>query len=92
LRAARLSLNRMHELVPGARAEGGVMLENQDIYTKDVDPVSIRRRIGMVFQKPNPFSKSIYENVAWGARINCYKGARAVRVGTSRSTARAERL
>jgi phosphate transport system ATP-binding protein len=67
-------LNRMHELVPGARAEGGVMLENQDIYAKDVDPVSIRRRIGMVFQKPNPFSKSIYENVAWGARINGYRG------------------
>jgi len=67
-------LNRMHEVVPGARAEGCVTLGGQDIYTKDTDPVMIRRRVGMVFQKPNPFSKSIYENVAWGARINGYKG------------------
>ena len=67
-------LNRMHEVIPGARAEGHVTLEDQDIYAKDVDPVNVRRRIGMVFQKPNPFSKSIYENVAWGARINGYKG------------------
>ena len=65
-------LNRMHEVVPGARAEGHVILGDQDIYTKD--PVVIRRRVGMVFQKPNPFSKSIYENVAWGARINGFKG------------------
>jgi phosphate transport system ATP-binding protein len=67
-------LNRMHELVPGARAEGCVKLEDQDIYAKGVDAVKIRRRIGMVFQKPNPFSRSIYENVAWGARINGYRG------------------
>ena len=67
-------LNRMHEVIPSARTEGCVMLEDQDIYAKEVDPVSIRRRIGMVFQKPNPFSKSIYENVAWGARINGYRG------------------
>ena len=67
-------LNRMHEVVPGARAEGHVMLGDQDIYAKSSDPVNIRRRVGMVFQKPNPFSKSIYENVAWGARINGYKG------------------
>jgi phosphate transport system ATP-binding protein len=67
-------LNRMHEVIPGAHAEGCVLLENQDIYARDVDPVNIRRRIGMVFQKPNPFSKSIYENVAWGARINGYMG------------------
>jgi phosphate transport system ATP-binding protein len=67
-------LNRMHEVVPGARAEGHVMLGNQDIYAKTSDPVVIRRRVGMVFQKPNPFSKSIYENVAWGARINGYRG------------------
>jgi phosphate transport system ATP-binding protein len=67
-------LNRMHEVVPGARAEGHVMLGEQDIYAKTSDPVVIRRRIGMVFQKPNPFSKSIYENVAWGARINGYRG------------------
>ena len=67
-------LNRMHEVIPGAYAEGGVKLGDQDIYAKNTDPVTIRRRIGMVFQKPNPFSKSIYENVAWGARINGYKG------------------
>jgi phosphate transport system ATP-binding protein len=67
-------LNRMHEVVPGARAEGYVMLGEQDIYAKSADPVNIRRRVGMVFQKPNPFSKSIYENVAWGARINGYRG------------------
>ncbi len=67
-------LNRMHELVPGARAEGCVKLGDRDIYAKGSDPVKIRRRIGMVFQKPNPFSRSIYENVAWGARINGYRG------------------
>ena len=67
-------LNRLHEVIPGARAEGHVMLGDLDIYAKSADPVNIRRRIGMVFQKPNPFSKSIYENVAWGARINGYRG------------------
>jgi phosphate transport system ATP-binding protein len=67
-------LNRLHEVIPGAHAEGHVMLGEQDIYAKTSDPVVIRRRIGMVFQKPNPFSKSIYENVAWGARINGYRG------------------
>ncbi len=67
-------LNRLHEVVPGAYAQGGVKLGDRDIYAKDIDPVAVRRRIGMVFQKPNPFSKSIYENVAWGARINGYRG------------------
>ena len=67
-------LNRMHEVIPGARAEGCVMLGDKDIYDRKEDPVVIRRRVGMVFQKPNPFSKSIYENVAWGARINGFKG------------------
>ena len=67
-------LNRMHEVIPGARAKGHVMLGEQDIYAKTSDPVVIRRRVGMVFQKPNPFSKSVYENVAWGARINGYRG------------------
>jgi phosphate transport system ATP-binding protein len=67
-------LNRMHEVITGAYVKGCVKLGEQDIYGKGVDPVRIRRRIGMVFQKPNPFSKSIYENVAWGARINGYKG------------------
>jgi phosphate transport system ATP-binding protein len=67
-------LNRMHEVIPGARAEGRVALGEQDIYAKDSDPVVIRRRVGMVFQKPNPFSKSIYDNVAWGAKINGFRG------------------
>jgi phosphate transport system ATP-binding protein len=67
-------LNRLHEVVPGAHAEGSVLLGEHDIYAKNTDPVDIRQRIGMVFQKPNPFSKSIYENVAWGARINGYRG------------------
>jgi phosphate transport system ATP-binding protein len=68
------SFNRMNELVPTARVEGEVMLNGSNIYDDDVDAVEVRRRVGMVFQKPNPFPKSIYENVAWGARINGYKG------------------
>ena len=68
------ALNRMNELVPTARTEGQVLFRGQDLYDPKVDPVEVRRRIGMVFQKPNPFPKSIYQNVAWGARINGYKG------------------
>ncbi|MFP4509332.1 MAG: phosphate ABC transporter ATP-binding protein PstB [Spirochaetaceae bacterium] len=68
------TLNRMNDLIPGTTATGKIMFQGKNIYDKDVDPVEIRRRIGMVFQKPNPFPKSIYENVAWGARINGYKG------------------
>ncbi len=68
------TFNRMNDLVPGARVEGEVFFQGQNIYAPDVDPVEVRRRIGMVFQKPNPFPKSIYENVAWGARINGFKG------------------
>ena len=67
------SLNRMNEL-SGARVEGEVLYRGQNIYGSDVDPVEVRRRIGMVFQKPNPFPKSIYENVLWGARINGFTG------------------
>jgi phosphate transport system ATP-binding protein len=67
------AFNRMNELVPTARTEGSVLFMGQDIYAPDVDPVEVRRRVGMVFQKPNPFPKSIYENVAWGARINGFK-------------------
>ncbi|MDI6857070.1 MAG: phosphate ABC transporter ATP-binding protein PstB [Dehalococcoidia bacterium] len=67
-------LNRMNDLVPGFRAGGLVLFEGEDIYARGVDPVDVRRRIGMVFQKPNPFPKSIYENVAFGARINGYTG------------------
>lgn len=68
------SFNRMNDLVSTARVEGSIFYHGQDIYADDVDPVEIRRRIGMVFQKPNPFSKSIYDNVAWGAKINGFKG------------------
>jgi phosphate transport system ATP-binding protein len=62
-------LNRMNDLVPGAKIEGQVLYHGQDIYGDGVDPVSVRRRIGMVFQRPNPFPKSIYDNVAWGPRV-----------------------
>jgi phosphate transport system ATP-binding protein len=68
------AFNRMNELVPTAWAEGEVLYNGKNIYDEDVDPVEVRRHIGMVFQKPNPFPKSIYENVAWGARINGFKG------------------
>jgi len=70
------SFNRMNELVPTAFTEGEVLYHGQNIYAPGVDPVEVRRRIGMVFQKPNPFPKSIYENVAWGARINGFKGSK----------------
>jgi len=65
------SLNRMHELVPGAHAEGRVRLDGEDVYASNIDPVSIRRRVGMVFQAPNPFpTMSIYDNVAAGLKLN----------------------
>ena len=67
------SFNRMNDLVPSARTEGQVWLMGQDIYAPEVDAVEVRRRVGMVFQKPNPFPKSIYQNVAWGARLNGFK-------------------
>jgi phosphate transport system ATP-binding protein len=67
------SLNRMNDLVPGARVAGKVTFHGQDLYAADVDPIQVRRRIGMVFQKPNPFPKSIYENVAYGLKINGIK-------------------
>jgi phosphate transport system ATP-binding protein len=63
------SINRMNDLVPGARVEGEVLYQNQNLYRDDIDPVEVRRRIGMVFQKPNPFPKSIYDNVAYGPRL-----------------------
>jgi phosphate transport system ATP-binding protein len=67
------AFNRMNELVPTAWAEGEVFFQGHNIYDEDVDAVQVRRHIGMVFQKPNPFPKTIYENVAWGARINGYR-------------------
>ncbi|MBV7327300.1 phosphate ABC transporter ATP-binding protein PstB [Chloroflexi bacterium TSY] len=66
--------NRMNDLIPAAKVSGEVEFDGQNIYAREVDSVEVRRRIGMVFQKPNPFPKSIYENIAWGAKINGYQG------------------
>lgn len=68
------SFNRMNDIIPGFSLEGGIIYKGKNIYASREDPVRIRRQIGMVFQKPNPFPKSIYENVAFGARINKYQG------------------
>ena len=69
------TLNRMHEVIPGGRVEGKVLLDDQDLYASDVDPVAVRRTVGMVFQRPNPFpTMSIYDNVAAGLRLNGVKG------------------
>jgi phosphate transport system ATP-binding protein len=68
------SLNRMHEVIPGARVQGKIVIDGQDLYGPDVDPVQVRRQVGMVFQRPNPFpTMSIYENVAAGLRLNGMK-------------------
>lgn len=67
-------LNRMNDLVAGSRVEGQIFYHGLDIHSAACDPVDLRRRVGMVFQKPNPFPKSIFNNVAWGARINGYRG------------------
>ena len=69
------TLNRMHEVIPGGRVEGKVMLDDQDLYASGVDPVAVRRTVGMVFQRPNPFpTMSIYDNVAAGLRLNGVRG------------------
>ena len=70
------AFNRMNDLIPIAHADGEVLFHGANIYGVGVDPVEVRRRIGMVFQKPNPFPKSIYDNVAWGAKINGFKGSK----------------
>ncbi|MGZ8632785.1 MAG: phosphate ABC transporter ATP-binding protein PstB [Solirubrobacteraceae bacterium] len=67
-------LNRMNDLIPSASVTGSIVYHGQDLYAKDIDPVSVRKRIGMVFQKPNPFPKSIYENIAFGPRVIGMKG------------------
>src|SRR5512142_3390793 len=64
------SFNRMNDLVPGARVDGQMSYRGASLYAKEVSPIAVRRRIGMVFQKPNPFPKSIYDNIAYGPRIN----------------------
>jgi phosphate transport system ATP-binding protein len=68
------AFNRMNDLVPSFHLEGRILFDGQDLYGRDVDPVAVRRRVGMVFQKPNPFPKSIYDNVAFGPRINGFRG------------------
>jgi phosphate transport system ATP-binding protein len=71
------SINRMHEVIPGARVEGKVVIDGQDLYGAEVDPVDVRRQIGMVFQRPNPFpTMSIYDNVAAGLKLNGVKKKR----------------
>ncbi|GCL41277.1 phosphate ABC transporter ATP-binding protein [Anabaena sp. FACHB-1250] len=66
--------NRLNDLIESFRAEGKIYFYDQNLYAPNIDPVEVRRRIGMVFQRPNPFPKSIYENIAFGARINGYRG------------------
>ena len=68
------TMNRMNDLIPSYRTEGRLEFGGEDLYGPGVDPVAVRRRVGMVFQKPNPFPKSIYDNIAFGPRINGYKG------------------
>ncbi len=70
------ALNRMHDLNPSVRVEGVVTLDDEDIYAPGVDPVAVRHRIGMVFQRPNPFPKSIFDNVVYGLRIHGARGRR----------------
>jgi phosphate transport system ATP-binding protein len=64
----------MNDFVPSSYVTGEILLQGQNLYNKNIDPVEVRRKIGMVFQKPNPFPKSIYENISWGAKINGFKG------------------
>jgi phosphate transport system ATP-binding protein len=66
--------NRLNDLINGFHINGKIYYHNQDLYESSIDPVEVRRRVGMVFQKPNPFPKSIYDNIAYGARVNGYKG------------------
>ena len=71
------TLNRMNDIIPGTRVEGRVLIDDADIYAPGVDVVALRRRVGMVFQKSNPFPKTIFENVAYGLRINSMAGSRS---------------
>ena len=73
-------LNRMNDLIPGARVDGRILYHGRDLYASEVDPVEVRRRIGMVFQKPNPFPKSVYDNIAFGPRMLGMKKDLAERV------------
>jgi phosphate transport system ATP-binding protein len=81
------TLNRMYETVPHARAEGEILLDNEDLLA--MDPVTLRRRVGMVFQRPNPFPKSIFDNIAYGLRVNGSHGGAALREKVEKSLRRA---
>jgi phosphate transport system ATP-binding protein len=83
------SINRMNDIIPGARGEGRIAIDGRDLYGAPVDVVTLRRRIGMVFQKSNPFPKSIYENVAYGLRIAGIKDRRLIDETVERSLRRA---
>ena len=83
------SINRMNDIIAGARVEGCIAIDNEDLYAPDVDVVSLRRRVGMVFQKSNPFPKSIYENVAYGLRIGGVRDRRTIDETVERSLRRA---
>jgi len=77
------TFNRMNDFIDGFRAEGAIQYRGHDIYHNDIDVTEIRRRVGMVFQRPNPFSSSIYKNISWGPSINGYKGSLDELVETS---------
>jgi len=82
-------LNRMNDLIPHARLEGKIMLDGKDIYGEDIDVVEIRRQVGMVFQKPNPFPKTIFENVSYGLEINGIKNKKFLEQKVSESLRKA---
>jgi phosphate transport system ATP-binding protein len=86
------TLNRMNDIIPDARVEGQVRIDNRDIYAPDTDVVDLRRRVGMVFQKSNPFPKSIFENVAYGLRINGLVGSKAELAGRVEESLKAAAL
>ena len=75
------TLNRMNDIIPGTRVEGKVLIDGSDIYTSGMDVVQLRRRVGMVFQKSNPFPKSVFENIAYGLRINGMAGSKSELAG-----------
>jgi len=79
------TLNRMNDVIAGTRIEGQVLLDGRNIHAPEVDVVELRRRVGMVFQKPNPFPKSIYDNIAYGLRINGMKDKRRIEATVERS-------
>ena len=83
------SINRMNDIIPGARVEGRLAIDGQDLYAPNVDVVALRRRVGMVFQKSNPFPKSIYENIAYGLRIAGARDRRVLDETVERSLRRA---